>query len=232
MEEKLGQGELDILNIILESGLVVKAVLLLLIFASIVSWAIVFYKKNHFRVLKNNDENFLELFNQSSDMAEVKERIGSLPYSPYKTMFEYGFEEVSKISQQASVANMSSREYMEKFGFHFVERGIKKGVIEARQIISTQLSTLASISSVSPFIGLFGTVWGIINSFTGLASGGGTLDAVAPGIAEALVATAVGLAAAIPATWFYNHFQSSGDELDARMETFEQELLNNFERVL
>lgn len=228
----LGQSEMDILAIILESGPVVKAVLLILIFASIASWAIVFYKKNHFRVLQTNDENFMALFEQCSDLTEVKEKMGSLPYSPFKSMFEYGFDEVTRIGQEASVSNMSNREYMQKFGFHFVERAIKKGVVEARTIVSKQLSTLASISSVSPFIGLFGTVWGIINSFTGLASGGGTLDAVAPGIAEALVATAVGLAAAIPATWFYNQFQNSGDELDARMESFEQELLNNFERTL
>lgn len=228
----MGHSELDILKIILSSGPVVKAVLIILIIASITSWAIVFYKRSHLKALKENDDNFLALFNGSADLTEVREKIHSLPYSPFKSMFEYGFEEVSKIGQEASVSNMTSREYMQKYGFHFVERGIKKGVIEARQVVSKQLSTLASISSCSPFIGLFGTVWGIINSFKGLASGGGTLDAVAPGIAEALVATAVGLAAAIPATWFYNQFQTSGDELEARMESFEQELLNNFERVV
>lgn len=223
---------MDILAIILDSGPVVKGVLLLLIFLSIASWAIVFFKKNHFKVLRENDDNVMALFTQCSDLTEVKEKVSQLPYSPFKSMFEYGFDEVVRIGQEASASNMSNSEYMQKFGFHFVERGIKKGVIEARQIVSQKLSTLASISSVSPFVGLFGTVWGIINSFTGLASGGGTLDAVAPGIAEALVATAVGLAAAIPATWFYNQFQNSGDELDARMESFEQELLNNFERAL
>ncbi|OFZ74011.1 MAG: hypothetical protein A2451_09020 [Bdellovibrionales bacterium RIFOXYC2_FULL_39_8] len=94
------------------------------------------------------------------------------------------------------------------------------------------LSTLASVGSVSPFIGLFGTVWGIINSFTGLAGGGATLDVVAPGIAEALVATAAGLAAAIPAVWFYNYFLNQNAKANVQMESFGQDFLNVIERSL
>jgi len=89
---------------------------------------------------------------------------------------------------------------------------------------------LATIGSISPFIGLFGTVWGIIDSFAGLASGGGSIEAVAPGIAEALVATAVGLAAAIPAVWAYNIFTSRISKLNSQMENFGQEFLNLIER--
>ena len=96
--------------------------------------------------------------------------------------------------------------------------------------LERSLSTLASIGSITPFIGLFGTVWGIIDSFQGLSKGGGAIESVAPGIAEALVATAVGLGAAIPAVWFFNHFSSRVTEFNSEMESFGQELLNLTER--
>jgi len=111
-----------------------------------------------------------------------------------------------------------------------IERGLKKGGIEVEVEVSNSMSTLASIGSISPFIGLFGTVWGIIDSFTGIAGGGATLDAVAPGIAEALVATAMGLVAAIPAVWFYNKFGSDADKIQSEMDSFSQEFLNVIER--
>ena len=109
---------------------------------------------------------------------------------------------------------------------------MKKGANSSNIDLEDRLSTLASIGSVTPFVGLFGTVWGIINSFTGLAGGGATLDAVAPGIAEALVATAVGLAAAIPAVWFYNSFNTRVETLNTGIDSFEQELLNSVERSI
>ena len=111
-----------------------------------------------------------------------------------------------------------------------LERGLKKGANETNEELGKLLSTLASIGSVSPFIGLFGTVWGIINAFAGLATGGGSIDAVAPGIAEALVTTAVGLAAAIPAVWFFNHFNSMNEKVNSEMESFGQDFINVVER--
>ena len=90
-----------------------------------------------------------------------------------------------------------------------IERSLESSISECSLLLRKFNSTLASISSIAPFVGLFGTVWGIINSFQGLAGGGGSIQAVAPGIAEALVATAIGLAAAIPANWFFNKFTSS-----------------------
>ena len=97
---------------------------------------------------------------------------------------------------------------------------------------ATSLAVLASIGSISPFVGLFGTVWGIINSFSGLASGNATLDAVAPGIAEALVATAVGLAAAIPAVFFFNYFNNRVEKINSEIKGFEQDFLNVVERTI
>ena len=95
-----------------------------------------------------------------------------------------------------------------------------------------RVSTLASIGSISPFIGLFGTVWGIIDAFSGLSMGGGSIEAVAPGIAEALVATAVGLAAAIPAVWFFNIFNNRIARINSQMESFSQDFLNLIERSI
>ena len=109
---------------------------------------------------------------------------------------------------------------------------MRKGVNRSNNNLNNFLSTLASIGSVTPFVGLFGTVWGIIDSFTGLASGGATIEAVAPGIAEALVATAIGLAAAIPAVFFYNHFSNEIAKINNEMEIFGQEFLNVVERSL
>ena len=99
-------------------------------------------------------------------------------------------------------------------------------------MLKSYLNYLASIGSITPFIGLFGTVVGIINSFQGLSQGGGSLQAVAPGIAEALVATAIGLGAAIPAVWFFNQFNSRLSKINARMDEFSQDLLNLVERSL
>jgi biopolymer transport protein TolQ len=95
-----------------------------------------------------------------------------------------------------------------------------------------RVSTLATIGAITPFVGLFGTVWGIIDAFSGLSTGGGSIEAVAPGIAEALVATAVGLAAAIPAVWFYNHFNNQITRINSQMESFSQEFLNLIERSI
>jgi biopolymer transport protein TolQ len=111
-----------------------------------------------------------------------------------------------------------------------LERALKKGVVQSNEKLNKLLVILASIGSISPFVGLFGTVWGIINSFTGLSSGGGTIEAVAPGIAEALVATAVGLAAAIPAVWFYNIFNNRIQSLNNKMEAFGEDYINMISR--
>jgi biopolymer transport protein TolQ len=226
-------SQLDILNIILQSGIVVKSVLACLLFASVVSWGIIFKKRMTVGKLSRNNAAFLKVYQSSENLNDVSLKIESLPASPYRSMFFHGYEELTKIR------NSFSSNQHEKLGAHFrdyglgvLERGLRKGANEANGQLEKFLSTLASIGSISPFIGLFGTVWGIINSFTGLASGGATLDAVAPGIAEALVATAIGLAAAIPAVWFYNHYTSQNSKLNLEMESFGQDFLNSVERTL
>lgn len=225
---------LDIFKIILQSGFVVKIVLLTLLVASVFSWAIILKKQKQIKALFIADEQFLKIYHQSKTLDEVMDKGLNLPFSPLRSVFLSCVSEWEKLrgSVYDSRHQENAKLHVQSFGFGSLERSIKKGINDSNLQVETLLSTLASIGSVSPFIGLFGTVWGIINSFTGLASGGATLDAVAPGIAEALVTTAIGLAAAIPAIWFYNLFNNQNSKFNIEMESFGQELLNNIERSL
>ena len=224
--------ELDILQIILSSGIVVKLVLLLLILMSVISWAVIFLKRRAIKNLKKNNSQFENFYRQSESLREVVEVCDQLPFSPAKVIFMAGYGELENIrhSSMGGLQGEERRIYFERYGLTAVERAIKKGFNEANMHMEKFLSLLASIGSVAPFVGLFGTVWGIINSFTGLAAGGATLDAVAPGIAEALVATAVGLAAAIPAVWFFNHYNNTNGEINLAMDSFKQDFINNIGR--
>ena len=224
--------DLDLLQIILSSGIVVKLVLILLILMSVVSWAVILLKRRAIKNLKKNNNQFEDFYRQSGNLREVVETCDRLPFSPAKAIFMAGYWELENI-RRSSISGLHEEEqriYFERYGLHAVERAIKKGFNEANIHMERFLSLLASIGSVAPFVGLFGTVWGIIDSFTGLASGGATIDAVAPGIAEALVATAVGLAAAIPAVWFYNHYNSINGEINLTMDSFKQDFINNIGR--
>ena len=207
-------AKLDILSIIWHSGFVVKFVLGLLIAGSVYSWAIILKKKKLF--------------------SEIMLKTEILPFSPYKALYSNGYKELVKMKEAYSGQQQKSglAFHFQNFGMGVLERGLKKGANETNEELSKLLPTLASIGSVSPFVGLFGTVWGIIDAFSGLATGGGSIDAVAPGIAEALVATAVGLAAAIPAVWFYNHFNSVNDKMNSEMESFGQDFINVVERSI
>lgn len=222
------EGQLDIIQILLDSGLVVKSVLILLIFASIMSWAIVLKKKSLFSTTKKNNSDFLEVYRNSRTLRDIYTGSSNISFSPLKSIFDEAYKEFVNLSELDDSGDVKG--HMAIYGLSGIERAMKKGANDSNIILDESLSTLASISSASPFVGLFGTVWGIINSFTGLAGGGATLDAVAPGIAEALVATAVGLLAAIPAMWFFNKYNNEISVMNTEMESFEQELLNLIER--
>jgi len=226
-------ANLDILKIILQSGIVVKIVLALLVLFSIFSWGIILKKRKLFIEVEENNEKFYKIYQSSDNLKDVLLKSESLPFSPYKSLFTNGYAELLKIKESYSGQYKSGMaNHFQNFGMGILERGLKKGVNETNIELNGLLSTLASIGSVAPFIGLFGTVWGIIDAFSGLAGGGGSIDAVAPGIAEALVATAVGLAAAIPAVWFYNYFNNQNDKVNSNMESFGQDFLNDVERSI
>jgi biopolymer transport protein TolQ len=228
------QSDLNILKIILSSGLVVQSVLLSLIVASLASWGIILKKRKESRTLGKNNQDFLQIYMSADNLKDVMSKAEILPFSPFKEMFVEGYSELSKIksSLNSQDKGQSLDNHFRSYGLTALERALKKGANSANVKMDSMLSTLASIGSISPFVGLFGTVWGIINSFQGLAGGGATIDAVAPGIAEALVATAVGLAAAIPAVWFYNEYSTKNSVMNSDMENFAQEFLNVVERSL
>lgn len=224
-------SHLDIFQIMLQAGIVVKLVLLALILCSVISWGIILKKRKMFKELKDNNDKFLEVYNSSEHLKDVMLKAEMLPFSPFKMLFINGYEELVKMKEVYSAGHKSGLSFhFQNFGLGVLERGLKKGENITNEELNRLLSTLASIGSVAPFIGLFGTVWGIIDAFSGLAGGGGSIDAVAPGIAEALVTTAVGLLAAIPAVWFYNHFNNLTESVNSEMESFEQDFLNVVER--
>lgn len=223
---------LDIFQILLQSGFVVKFVLIVLIGCSIFSWAIILQKRKVINEIVFSNARFYEFFKGSTNLVEIYDQTHIFKESTLSTMFRHGYDELSKIREKLKSVGKESelRDYIHAHGVTALERSLKHGANESGEILDSRLTQLATIGSVSPFIGLFGTVWGIINSFSGLASGGGSIEAVAPGIAEALVATAVGLAAAIPAVWAYNILTTRISSLNIQMENFGQEFLNLIER--
>lgn len=222
----MASTEIDLLKIVLESGFVVKGVFLVLILASIFSWSIILKKRKTLSKLRENDEEFQNMFRKSDSLKEIMYKAELMEFSPSREIFIEGYNELNRILE------ISDNEHFNTFGLKSIERSLQNGMNQANARLENLLSTLASIGSVSPFVGLFGTVWGIINSFTGLAEGGGSLERVAPGIAEALVATAIGLAAAIPAVWFFNHFTKENSNAVSEMENFSRDLLNLIERTI
>lgn len=225
-------GEMNILLILWHSGIIVKIVLALLIFASVLSWAIIFQKKKIIRKVEDDNQNFLDFFKSSQNLSEIYDQTKVYGDSSLSFMFQKGYSELLQIKEKLKQNGQEAelKNYFKASGITALERSLQQGANISNEILDKRLDTLASISSVAPFIGLFGTVWGIIDSFTGLASGGGSIEAVAPGIAEALVATAVGLAAAIPASWAFNIFTNKISKLNIQMETFGQDFLNLIER--
>lgn len=223
-------GDLNILLILWQSGIVVKLVLILLIVCSVISWAIIIQKRKMIKEAEASDKEFATYFQNHTILSEIFERADLYPKSSQGIMFKKGYGELNKIKEKISQEGGSLYGHFQTNGFQSIERALKQGAANANDRFEDRLSLLASIGSVSPFIGLFGTVWGIIDSFSGLASGGGTIEAVAPGIAEALVATAVGLAAAIPAVWAYNLFNNKIGRINNQMESFGQDFLNTIER--
>lgn len=225
-------GSLNIWQILWNSGFVVKIVLLLLGLASVLSWTIILQKYKELKLIMESNEKFHQFFKSSNSLAEIHREASENADSTMSLMFRRGYEELNKVGEKLSGGKGSIAQHFSQHGFQSLERALKTGSNAANEKMDIRVSTLASIGSITPFIGLFGTVWGIIDAFTGLSTGGGSIEAVAPGIAEALVATAVGLAAAIPAVWFFNIFNTQIARINSQMESFSQDFLNLIERSI
>ena len=224
-------GQVSIFARAWESGAVVFAVLLSLVFFSILSWALILGKFLYLRKQVNQSDLFLKNFWESRSLNDLNSRLGEYPYSPVKEVFRAGYAELVRGSQmrdQASSSMLGIRAAMENLG-----RALDKARQVERKRLENYLPLLATIASAAPFIGLFGTVWGIMGAFEGIArTGSASLAAVAPGIAEALIATAFGLAAAIPAVMGYNLANAKIRGLMVFIDGFQADFLNIVERYL
>lgn len=224
---------LNIWQILWESGLVVKFVLILLVLSSVLSWTIIWQKYKELKAVTDANNKFNEFFKKSHSIVDINREANENHDSTMSLMFRRGFDELNKVSEKISSSGKGSiAQHFSDHGFQSLERALKAGYNTANEKMDLRVSLLATIGSITPFIGLFGTVWGIINAFAGLSQGGGSIEAVAPGIAEALVATAVGLAAAIPAVVFFNLFNNQITRINSQMESFSQDFLNLIERSI
>ncbi len=213
--------QIDIWEMVGRGGPLTIGVLLILLIFSIFSWAIIFSKWSSLRSAETANRRFLRAFRKASGLDAVMVASEQFKPAPLVSVFEFGYEEVHRqVQARGSITNKIS-----------LERSLQLGTSEELTKLERNMSWLATTASVSPFIGLFGTVLGIIRAFQDLGTqGSASLRAVGPGIADALIATAVGLAAAIPAAIFYNHFGHTIRELGARMDDFALEFLNMAER--
>ena len=218
-----------IFDLITGAGPVVQIVLYLLILFSVVSWGVILFKFRHVREAKKQSARFIEIFWESRNLASIHEASQKLEASPVAHVFIAGYEELLRVSRRNAAETDGLTTDLS--GVDNVARAMKRAANVELTKLEQTLTFLATTSGSTPFIGLFGTVWGIMNAFRGLSvTRSSTIQAVAPGIAEALIATAAGLVAAIPALIAYNHFLQEIRVLTADMENFTQEFLNIAER--
>ncbi|MDO8785682.1 MAG: protein TolQ [Syntrophales bacterium] len=227
----------SLLSMILDAGGMVQFVLLLLLFFSIVSWAIILTKYGTLRKIKRENGIFLARYMKSGKLSEIFPETKRFKYSTVAGVFQAGYAELSKLTRTFKGSETGRGDDdagltgMPLSGIDNIERAMNRACETEVAKLESTLGFLATTGSASPFIGLFGTVWGIMHTFKGIgAKGSATLAIVAPGISEALIATAAGLAVAIPAVIFYNYYLNRVKTMTVEMESFSSELLNIIER--
>lgn len=218
-----GDNNLDLLQLILHASLPVQLVMLLLLFASIASWVIIFRKKKVLDRAEREAEAFEERFWSGAELTKLYAGASqrNRDTGGMESIFEAGFREFSR--QRRVVDNRMQLEG--------AQRGMRVATARELDGLEHNLEFLANVGSISPYVGLFGTVWGIMISFQGLANvQEATIATVAPGISEALIATAMGLFAAIPAVWAYNRFATKVERIAVRYDAFSEEFSSILER--
>lgn len=215
---------------VLLAGPIVKFVLVMLIVFSVVSWAIIFYKFRIFKGIERNQADFVKVFAEGKSLSGLYDQSEKSAPTPLTAVFRAGYLELTRI-QRGRSGEVSGGGRQAPIPLENVERAMRKAANEEVALMETYLPFLATTGSATPFIGLFGTVWGIMNAFSGIAAtGSATLATVAPGIAEALIATAAGLAAAIPSVIAYNFFLNRVRAIATRIDSFSIEFVNFLER--
>ncbi len=218
--------DMSILGLIGGASPLVQGVMLLLLLASVVSWMIILHKWGQMRRAWAESDAFEKRFWSGVNISEFYQTLtrDSRPRRGMAALFEAGFREFLRLRRQDGASDPALL-------LDSVQRSMRVALNREMDALDEHLPVLATIGSISPYVGLFGTVWGIMSSFVGLASAGNTtLQAVAPGIAEALVATAMGLFAAIPAVVAYNRYTNDADRLFNRLDGFQEEFLSLLHR--
>lgn len=214
---------LSAIDLILNAGWVVKFVMLGLFTASVSSWAIILFKRQLLKQAKRQNEQFLNGFWGGWNISEAFNRATDFPLSPIAKSFQASIRELRKLSEDQKTDKAMKAD--------IVIRSLKKTNMTEISTLEHSVSWLATVASSAPFVGLFGTVWGIMNSFQNIgATGNASLASVAPGISEALIATAIGLFAAIPAAIAYNYLNGKIRSQALALDTFNQDLLNMLQR--
>jgi biopolymer transport protein TolQ len=218
-------SNLNPLDLVLQASIIVQIVLVILLLASIVSWSIMLRKRSELNRARSDADRFEEVFWSGGDLTAMFRTIdqGRRVTKGMESIFEQGFREFTRMRQHGATAAAQLIEGS--------RRGMRVALLRESDRLEHSLSMLATIGSTSPYVGLFGTVWGIMNAFHGLGNvQQATLAMVAPGIAEALIATAMGLFAAIPAVIAYNRYADQVSRIELRYDTFVEELSSILQR--
>mgnify|MGYP002630329225 CR=1 FL=1 len=224
-----GAKDISITQLILDASPVVKGVLAVLVVMSLISWYIIVYKWVYLRRAAGESALFLETFWQSKRLDEIYQTSEHLRRSPVSQVFRAGYVELTKLKSGSGAAGDTMHGRLDDMGN--IERSLRRAQTSESVHLEAMTGFLATTASTAPFVGLFGTVWGIMAAFINIAKeGNANLLTVAPGIAEALIATAIGLVAAIPAVMFYNYFLTRVRVLEADMDNFGQDFLNIVKR--
>lgn len=232
----------NMMQMILHASPMVKFVMVILLFFSTVSWAIIFVKIRLFRNAKKETEKIQEVFWEGRGMKHMHTACKGLVFSPVARLFRAGYSELLRVQKSQAAFNSGKNEEEAGEGngsrspqqiLDNLERSLKRAEIDQVNRMERALGFLATTGNTAPFIGLFGTVWGIMDAFRGIGlKGAANLAVVAPGISEALIATAAGLAAAIPAVVAFNHFNQTISALRAEMDIFKSDFMIMVERQL
>jgi biopolymer transport protein TolQ len=224
-------GSLNYLEMVTHGGPIVTGVLLILVVSSVASWTIIFRKVLHLRRAQQESVRFLETFWRSKRLDTIFAATDELPVSPVAQVFRAGYVELSKVTQAQPSQSEETAMHDQLGGFENVERALARAANTELTALEMQIPFLGTTAAAAPFVGLFGTVWGIMVAFRDIyAAGNANLATVARPISEALVATAMGLFAAIPALVAYNAFNTRIRVLDNEMRNFSSDFLNIIKR--
>ena len=216
---------MNIFKLIIDASIVVQLVLLILIFFSVFSWAVIFFKRKTLKTASFQSQKFLKVFRRSSDLSEVNKASKIYRASPVAALFQAGYKELAHLTK-------SNQGTLPQDGLESINRALARASNQQISKLETMMSFLATTGSATPFIGLFGTVWGIMDAFLNIeVQRSASLVTVAPGIAEALIATALGLFAAIPAVIAYNYYLHRIKDISTEIEDFSLEYFSIAERL-